>query len=379
MKHVLFVFGTRPEAIKMAPLVLRFKADKMLRTTVCVTAQHRGMLDQVLTLFDICPDIDLDIMKPNQDLFDITSLVLSGLRSVLQNLKPNVVFVHGDTTTTFTASLAAFYCQIPVAHIEAGLRTYNPLSPWPEEMNRQLTARLATYHFAPTESARQNLLSEGISDARIMVTGNTVIDALLYVIGKIESNPDHAKQLANTLRGYGYPFGIEERRIVLVTGHRRENFGHGFSNICTALKQTALRHADIDVVYPVHMNPNVRSTVHAMLSGIPNIYLIEPLEYEPFVFLMNASSIVVTDSGGIQEEAPSIGKPVLVLRQNTERPEAVEAGTVRLVATDPELICTEITRLLVDPHHYMTMSKAINPYGDGKAVELVFSLMCERI
>lgn len=379
MKHILFVFGTRPEAIKMAPLVLRLKDDTSLKITVCVTAQHRGMLDQVLTLFDIRPDIDLDIMKPNQDLFDVTSQVLEGLRTVLKKLKPDVVFVHGDTTTTFTTALASFYCRVPVVHIEAGLRTHNPLSPWPEELNRQLTARLAAYHFAPTEGARQNLLREGISDDRIMVTGNTVIDALFYVLEKFKQTPAITEQITNTLRSQGYPYGERVRRIVLVTGHRRENFGQGFCDICTALKNIAMRHNDVDVVYPVHLNPNVRDTVHAMLLGIPNIYLLEPLEYEPFVFLMNASAVVVTDSGGIQEEAPSLGKPVLVMRRETERPEAVAAGTVKLVGTDPEVISSEISRLLDDPAYYKSMSQAVNPYGDGKAVERIYSLIHDRI
>ncbi|OGT95789.1 MAG: UDP-N-acetylglucosamine 2-epimerase [Geobacteraceae bacterium GWB2_52_12] len=381
MKHVLFIFGTRPEAIKMAPLVLRFKAEASLKTTVCVTGQHRDMLDQVLKPFGIRPDIDLDVMRQDQDLFDVTLNILHGLKPILQKLVPDIVFVHGDTTTTFTASLAAFYCKIRVAHIEAGLRTHNFFSPWPEELNRQLTARLASYHFAPTEGARQNLLKEGIRDDQIMVTGNTVIDALHYIQDKIEQNPALKARLARLLRDRGYPFPDlkDPRRIVLVTGHRRENFGEGFRNICSALKQIAIEYQDVDVVYPVHLNPNVRKIVLSMLSNIPNIYLIEPLEYEPFIFLMNASSIVVTDSGGIQEEAPSLGKPVLVMRNQTERPEAVSAGTVRLVGTDPGLIKTVISRLLTDSAYYASMAQAVNPYGDGKAANRIFELLQEFI
>lgn len=381
MKHVLFIFGTRPEAIKMAPLVLRFKAEASFKTTVCVTGQHRDMLDQVLKLFGIQPDIDLDIMRQNQDLFDVTLNILHGLKPILQKLVPDIIFVHGDTTTTFTASLAAFYCKIKVAHIEAGLRTHNLLSPWPEELNRQLTARLASYHFAPTESARQNLLKEGIRDDQIMVTGNTVIDALHYIQNKIEQNPALKVQLTSLLRNRGYPFpdAIAPRRIILVTGHRRENFGAGFRNICSALKQIATEHQDVDVVYPVHLNPNVRKTVLSMLKNISNIYLIEPLEYEPFIFLMHASFIVITDSGGIQEEAPSLGKPVLVMRNQTERPEAVSAGTVRLVGTNPDLIKTAVSSLLTDPAYYASMAQAVNPYGDGKSSDRIFELLQELI
>jgi len=369
MRKILIVFGTRPEAIKMAPVVKEFmKHRDVFETRVCVTAQHREMLDQVLDLFDIKPEYDLNIMKPGQDLFDITSNVLSGIKSVIEEFNPDVLMVHGDTTTTFTASLAAFYKKIKIAHVEAGLRTYNLDAPWPEEANRQLTGRLADYHFAPTESAAENLINEGKSRDSIFITGNTVIDALYRVF---EKNRKESKEedLVDLIFNYGYK--ISERDIILVTGHRRENFGQGFLNICNALKEIADRRPDIDIVYPVHLNPNVRKVVYDILSDSENIYLIEPLDYRPFTYLMSGSKLVLTDSGGIQEEAPSLGKPVLVMRDTTERPEAVEAGTVKLVGTDKDKIIEFVTKLLEDNAFYEKMSKAHNPYGDGKAAERI--------
>lgn len=362
----LCVFGTRPEAIKMAPLALLLAGDPRFEARVCVTGQHRQMLDQVLTLFDIQPDYDLAIMKPGQDLTDVTTAILTGMKRVLSELKPDVVLVHGDTSTTMATTLAAYYQQIPVAHVEAGLRTGNLYSPWPEEANRKLTGALAAIHFAPTESSSDNLRAEGIPTDRIEITGNTVIDALKQVVQRIERTPALRAELSAQ-----FSFLRPERRVVLVTGHRRESFGGGFERICHALRDIALRHPDVDIVYPVHLNPQVREPVNRLLSDMPQIHLIEPLDYLPFVYLMNAAHIILTDSGGIQEEAPSLGKPVLVMRDTTERPEAVGAGTVKLVGTDRKAIADGITALLDDPAAYQAMSIAHNPYGDGKA--------CQRI
>ena len=374
MKRILLVFGTRPEAIKMAPLVKEFeKHPESFETLVCVTGQHREMLDQVLRIFDIKPDYDLNIMKQGQDLYDVTSRVLLGMREVLKEAKPDVVLVHGDTTTSTAAALAAFYQQIPVGHVEAGLRTYNIYSPWPEEMNRQLTGRIATYHFAPTPLSRENLLKEGVPAERIMVTGNTVIDALYWVVNKIKEDKQLDRQLEGALLDSGYDVHSLDggRRLVLITGHRRENFGDGFLSMCRAIKVLTEKYPDVDFVYPMHLNPNVRKPIHEVfgedLSGLGNISFIEPLEYLSFVYLMEKSTIVLTDSGGIQEEAPGLGKPVLVMRDTTERPEALEAGTVKLVGTDFGRIVTEVSALLDDPACYDAMSKAVNPYGDGLA------------
>ena len=370
MKKILLVFGTRPEAIKMAPLVKVLQKDsEHFETKICVTAQHRQMLDQVLEVFDIVPEYDLNIMAPNQDLYDITSRVLVGLRDVLDDFAPDIVLVHGDTTTSMAASLAAFYRQIPVGHVEAGLRTYNMLSPWPEEMNRQVTDRMCTYYFAPTEKSRQNLLRENVDATKIHVTGNTVIDALLMAVDIIEKKPHIKTAIEDELRDKGYAMG--NRPYILVTGHRRENFGEGFLNICKAIRQIAEEHPEMDIVYPVHLNPNVQKPVYELLSGTPNIYLVKPLDYLPFVYAMQHSTLLLTDSGGVQEEAPSLGKPVLVMRETTERPEAVEAGTVRLVGTDVAAIVGNVQELLHDPEVYRKMSESYNPYGDGHA--------CERI
>ncbi|MFW5700613.1 MAG: non-hydrolyzing UDP-N-acetylglucosamine 2-epimerase [Cyclobacteriaceae bacterium] len=370
-KKVLIVFGTRPEAIKMAPLVKEFqKHDNEFETVVCVTAQHREMLDQVLNIFEITPDYDLNLMKKGQDLYDITSRVLLGMRNVLNEVIPDLVFVHGDTTTSMATAIAAFYKQIPVAHVEAGLRTNNIYSPWPEEINRQITGRICTYHFAPTEGAKENLLRENVNGNKIVVTGNTVIDALHIVLKKIKSNEKLRFELIERLKVNGYQINTN-RQFVLVTGHRRENFGQGFINICESLKEIALHYPDMDIIYPVHLNPNVQKPVNDILGKINNVHLIEPLEYLPFVYLMSRSHIVLTDSGGIQEEAPSLGKPVLVMRDTTERPEAVDAGTVLLVGTNKDKIITEVTNLLTLPDYYEKMSKAHNPYGDGKAKEKI--------
>ena len=370
MKKILLVFGTRPEAIKMAPLVKALQKDsEHFETKICVTAQHRQMLDQVLEVFDIVPEYDLNIMAPNQDLYDITSRVLVGLRDVLDDFAPDIVLVHGDTTTSMAASLAAFYRQIPVGHVEAGFRTYNMLSPWPEEMNRQVTDRMCTYYFAPTEKSRQNLLRENVDATKIHVTGNTVIDALLMAVDIIEKKPHIKTAIEDELRDKGYAMG--NRPYILVTGHRRENFGEGFLNICKAIRQIAEEHPEMDIVYPVHLNPNVQKPVYELLSGTPNIYLIKPLDYLPFVYAMQHSTLLLTDSGGVQEEAPSLGKPVLVMRETTERPEAVEAGTVRLVGTNVAAIVGNVHELLHDPEVYRKMSESYNPYGDGHA--------CERI
>ena len=359
---VLTVFGTRPEAIKMTPLALALAADVRFEAKVCVTGQHRQMLDQVLELFSLTPDFDLDIMKSGQDLTDVTTSILQGMKRVFSNYHPDLVLVHGDTTTTLSTTLAAYYQKIPVAHVEAGLRTGNLYSPWPEEANRKLTGTLASMHFAPTEVSRQNLLTEGVADSSIVITGNTVIDTLLEISSKIESNQALAADLSQL-----FPFLSAERRMLLVTGHRRESFGEGFERICLALSSTAKKFPELDIVYPVHLNPNVREPVNRLLACIPNIYLIEPLDYLPFVYLMNRSHLILTDSGGIQEEAPSLGKPVLVMRDTTERPEAVAAGTVRLVGTSAECIENNLHELLTEDAVYKNMSFAHNPYGDGKA------------
>ena len=370
----MLVFGTRPEAIKMAPLVKAFQSHPTeFNTQVCVTGQHREMLDQVLHLFDIVPDYDLNIMKQGQDLYDVTARVLTGMRDVLDKARPDIVLVHGDTTTSTAAALAAFYRQIPVGHVEAGLRTYNIYSPWPEEMNRQITGRIATYHFAPTELSREHLMSEGVKDENIVVTGNTVIDALYWVVEKIKSDAALNAGLKATLSGAGYDISRAEsgRRLVLITGHRRENFGDGFISMCKAIKFLTKRYPDVDFVYPMHLNPNVRRPIHEVfgdeLEGLGNMFFIEPLEYLSFVCLMEKADIVLTDSGGIQEEAPGLGKPVLVMRDTTERPEALAAGTVRLVGTDYERIVGSVSELLDDTGAYDKMSRSVNPYGDGKA------------
>jgi UDP-N-acetylglucosamine 2-epimerase (non-hydrolysing) len=374
MKKVMLVFGTRPEAIKMAPLVKKFQqCSEEFETVVCVTGQHREMLDQVLTLFDIHPDFDLNIMKQGQDLYDITARVLFGMRDVFKQCRPDVLFVHGDTTTSTAAALAAFYSQIPVAHVEAGLRTHDIYSPWPEEINRQITGRIATYNFAPTPLSRDNLLKENVDESHITVTGNTVIDALHWVTAKIKSDASLDASLAEALKKSGYDVARLDgnRRLVLITGHRRENFGDGFLHICQALNTLSQQHPDVDFVYPMHLNPNVRRPIHETfgedLSQLGNLFFIEPLEYLMFIFLMEKSDIVLTDSGGIQEEAPGLGKPVLVMRDTTERPEALEAGTVKLVGTDYNAIVGNVSQLLNDSVAYSAMSHATNPYGDGKA------------
>ena len=382
LKKVLIVFGTRPEAIKMAPLVKAFEAynqklstinQSPITTKVCVTAQHREMLDQVLELFEITPDYDLDIMKPGQDLYDVTSNVLLGIKSVLDDFRPDVVFVHGDTSTTFAAALAAFYRQIRVAHVEAGLRTGDIYSPWPEEANRQLTTQITAYHFAPTETSRENLLKENVNDKKIVVTGNTVIDALFLALEKIKTNTSLQSAIIKTIDAAvnNSKFNIQNSKFILVTGHRRENHGQGFINICTALKTLAENNPDIHIVYPVHLNPNVQQPVKELLSGIDNVHLIEPLQYEEFIYMMDRAYFIITDSGGVQEEAPSLGKPVLVMRDKTERPEALAAGTVKLVGTDTERIIKEAQKLIDDPQAYDTMSKASNPYGDGEACQKI--------
>lgn len=368
--RVLIVFGTRPEAIKMAPLVHAFDADNRFDVKVAVTAQHREMLDQVLELFEIKPDFDLDIMSPGQSLYDVTGRVLHGMKEVMEVFLPDITLVHGDTTTTFSASLAAYYQKIPVGHIEAGLRTGDIYSPWPEEANRKLTAAIARYHFAPTKSAGNNLKQEGVREDIIFETGNTVIDALLWVQKKIEQNPDIAEELISR-----YPFLEKDRKLILVTGHRRESFGDGFERICESLRRISAEHPTCQIVYPVHLNPQVQEPVNRLLKNIDNIYLIEPQDYLPFVFLMGLSYLILTDSGGVQEEAPSLGKPVLVMRETTERPEAVEAGTVKLVGTDIELICDEVNRLMGDATYYQNMSEAHNPYGDGKACKRILKIL----
>lgn len=382
MKRILLVFGTRPEAIKMAPLVKEFQnyPDKF-ETIVCVTGQHRQMLDQVLNLFEITPDYDLNIMKQGQDLYDVTARVLTGMRDVLKDSQPDVVLVHGDTTTSAAAALSAFYQQIPVGHVEAGLRTHNIYSPWPEEMNRQITGRIATYNFAPTSLSRENLVKENIANDKITITGNTVIDALYMVVAKIKNNPQLDSKLKDNLIDSGYEVDrlLNGKKLVLITGHRRENFGNGFVSICNAIKSLAEKYPEVDFVYPMHLNPNVRKPIHEVfgvnLTGLGNIFFIEPLEYLSFVYLMEKSNIVLTDSGGIQEEAPGLGKPVLVMRDTTERPEALEAGTVKLVGTSFDKIVNEVSDLLDDPRHYEKMSRAVNPYGDGLASKRIANIL----
>ena len=370
----MLVFGTRPEAIKMAPLVKEFqKHTDTFNTIVCVTGQHRQMLDQVLQLFEIVPDYDLNIMKQGQDLYDVTARVLTGMRDVLKEAQPDVVLVHGDTTTSTAAALAAFYMQIPVGHVEAGLRTHNIYSPWPEEMNRQITGRIAAYNFAPTPLSKANLLREAVAEESITVTGNTVIDALYWVVNKIKEDKALNSELQSLLAQAGYDVNrlADGKKLVLITGHRRENFGDGFINMCTAIKDLTTKYPDVDFVYPMHLNPNVRKPIHEVfgedLNNLGNMFFIEPLEYLSFVYLMEKSNIVLTDSGGIQEEAPGLGKPVLVMRDTTERPEALEAGTVKLVGTNYDKIVAEVSALLDDQAHYDAMSKAVNPYGDGLA------------
>ena len=386
MKKVMLVFGTRPEAIKMAPLVKEFqKQPKRVETVVCVTGQHREMLDQVLKIFDIKPDYDLNIMKQGQDLYDVTARVLTGMRDVLKEVKPDVVLVHGDTTTSTAAALAAFYQQIPVGHVEAGLRTHNIYSPWPEEMNRLLTGRLATYHFSPTPLSRNNLIKESVDDRNIIITGNTVIDALYWVVDKIKNNKELDNELEDILSKAGYDVNRlnNGKKLVLITGHRRENFGDGFINMCTAIKDLTVKYPDLDFVYPMHLNPNGLNPIHEVfgenLSGLKNMFFIEPLEYLSFVYLMEKSSIVLTDSGGIQEEAPGLGKPVLVMRDTTERPEALDAGTVKLVGTDYNKIVNEVSSLIDDKAAYEKMSKAVNPYGDGLACGRIVNALLYRI
>lgn len=387
IKKILFVFGTRPEAIKMAPLIHEFlKFPEKFKTIVCITAQHREMLDSVLSIFDITPDYDLNIMQSGQDLTDITSRVLIGMKEVLSSIKPDLVLVHGDTTTSTATALAAYYQQIAVGHIEAGLRTHNIYSPWPEEINRQLTGRIAKWHFAPTILSQKNLLNEGVSDSSILVTGNTVIDALHLAIKKINNTPNKIKEIENELIENGIPITLinnwngnkSERRMVLITGHRRENFGEGFINICEAIRDLSLKYPFVDFVYPMHLNPNVRKPILDVFGDInkdnfktKNVYFIEPLQYLPFVFLMQKSAIILTDSGGIQEEAPGLGIPVLVMRDTTERPEAVEAGTVKLTGTKKEKIIEEVSLLLDDNNRYIKMTQANNPYGDGRASERI--------
>ena len=375
MKKILIIFGTRPEAIKVAPLVKAFQQHiDSFETRVCITAQHREMLNQVLELFEITPEYDLDIMKPGQDLYDVTSNVLLAMKSILTDFKPDVVFVHGDTSTTFAASLAAFYQYISVAHSEAGLRTGDIYSPWLEEANRQLTTQITAYHFAPTETSKTNLLKENVNERSIEVTGNTVIDALFLALEKIKSNKQLETDIINHLATLDYEFK-QNKKIILVTGHRRENHGQGFINICSALKEIALNNPDIDIVYPVHLNPNVQKPVKELLSDIDNVHLIEPLQYEQFIYMMDKSYFIITDSGGVQEEAPSLGKPVLVMRDTTERPEALEAGTVKLVGTNTQLIINEAQELIDNKEAYAYMSKASNPYGDGHACEKIIKFI----
>ena len=383
IKTIMLVFGTRPEAIKMSPLVKEFQKCKEINTVVCVTAQHREMLDQVLQIFEITPDYDLNIMRQGQDLYDVTARVLIGIRDVLKEVQPDVVLVHGDTTTSTAAALAAFYQQIPVGHVEAGLRTHNIYSPWPEEMNRQITGRIATYHFAPTQLSKLNLENEGIDEKHIHVTGNTVIDALYMMTEKIKNDiilKERLKMLLN-VAGYDMERLDDTKKMVLITGHRRENFGDGFISMCAAIKELMLKYPEVDFIYPMHLNPNVRKPIHEVfgedLSKLGNMFFIEPLEYLSFVYLMEKSTIVLTDSGGIQEEAPGLGKPVLVMRDTTERPEALEAGTVKLVGTDYDKIVCEVSALLDDEKLYNKMSKAVNPYGDGKACSRIVELLCE--
>jgi len=382
MKTILLVFGTRPEAIKMAPLVKKLQQEpEEFQTMVCVTGQHREMLDQVLRLFDITPEYDLNIMKPNQDLYDITSRILLGMRDVLREVQPDIVLVHGDTTTSMAAALAAFYQQIPVGHVEAGLRTGNIYSPWPEEMNRLITGRITTHHFSPTPLAKENLLREHVDEKQIIVTGNTVIDALQMVVKRLAEDKALANEVAAKINQMGYDVQRLDgnRRMVLITGHRRENFGEGFLNICHAIKHLAEQYKDVDFVYPMHLNPNVRKPVLEILGDkAENVFLIEPLDYLPFVYMMQHSTLILTDSGGVQEEAPGLGKPVLVMRDTTERPEAVEAGTVLLVGTNRDKIEQGVSTLLDDPNTYRRMSEAVNPYGDGLACERIMEYLAKR-
>lgn len=385
MKKVMLVFGTRLEAIKMAPLVKEFQLHaNEFETIVCVTGQHREMLDQVLQIFEIQPNYDLNIMKQGQDLYDVTARVLIGMRDILKIVQPDVVLVHGDTTTSTAAALAAFYQQIPVGHVEAGLRTHNIYSPWPEEMNRLITGRIASYNFSPTSLSKQNLLDEGVSEDKIAITGNTVIDALHIVVDKIKNDGELDASLEDVLKRSGYDVGrlVNGKKLVLITGHRRENFGDGFISMCQAIKALTIKYPDVDFVYPMHLNPNVRKPIHEVfgknLTGLGNMFFIEPLEYLSFVYLMEKSTIVLTDSGGIQEEAPGLGKPVLVMRNTTERPEALEAGTVKLVGTDYDRIVTEVSSLLSNNVYYSQMSKAVNPYGDGKACERIVDFLKDK-
>lgn len=374
-KKVMLVFGTRPEAIKMAPLVHKLKAEpETFDVRVCVTAQHRQMLDQVLKIFEIVPDIDLNVMKPGQDLFDVTANVLQGMKGVFGDSKPDAVLVHGDTTTTLATAMAGFYAGVPVGHVEAGLRTHDIYAPFPEEFNRQVASKVARWHFAPTELSRANLIAERVDDASISVTGNTVIDALHWVLNRIEADGERSAQLAKSINQL-LPFNWGSDRFVLITGHRRENFGDGFLQICEALRELASQFDNVHFVYPVHLNPNVQKPVRTILAGLSNVHLIEPLDYEPFVYLLKDSYLVLTDSGGIQEEAPSLGKPVLVMREVTERPEAVAAGTVELVGANMERIVAGVTRLLKDEAHYSKMSRAHNPYGDGKACDRILDVL----
>ena len=374
MKKVLTVFGTRPEAIKMAPLVLQLAESEHLVSKVCVTAQHREMLDQVLNLFEIVPDFDLNIMKPGQDLFDVTVNILQGIKSVIAEFKPDVILVHGDTSTTFSTALAAFYTQTKIGHVEAGLRTGDLSSPWPEEGNRKLTGALTNFHFAPTELSQQNLLNEGTKSSSIIITGNTVIDALLWVSKKLDKDQELNKEFAKR-----FDFLDTDKKLILVTGHRRESFGDGFERICVALADIATQRPDVQILYPMHLNPNVREPVNRLLSKLPNVFLIEPQDYLPFVYLMNKSYLIITDSGGVQEEAPSLGKPVLVMRDTTERPEAVAAGTVKLVGTDTHKIVEQTLVLLNDEDVYKTMSQAHNPYGDGQACQRIVKQLIEEL
>jgi len=374
-KKIMLVFGTRPEAIKIAPLYHALKAcSEQFETQVCVTAQHRQMLDQVLRVFEITPDIDLNLMKAGQDLYDVTASVLLGMRDVLRQNKPDALLVHGDTTTSLAAAMAGFYAGVPVGHVEAGLRTHDVYAPFPEEFNRQVASKVARWHFAPTEFSQQNLLHERVDEDQITVTGNTVIDALLWVLARIDSDEGRQAELTNFLDDR-LPFAWQTERFVLITGHRRENFGDGFLQICEALKDLAARYPNVHLVYPVHLNPNVQQPVKSLLADLPNVHLIEPLDYEPFVYLLKHSHIVLTDSGGIQEEAPSLGKPVLVMRDVTERPEAVDAGTVILVGANRERIVANVSELLENDATYKRMSRAHNPYGDGNACERIIKVL----
>jgi len=378
LKKVLIIFGTRPEAIKMAPVCKAFLAEKKIfETKICVTGQHREMLDQVLDIFQIIPDIDLNLMKANQDLFDVTSLVLLGMKKTLSEYKPDLVLVHGDTSTSLAAAIACFYSGVTLGHVEAGLRTNNILSPFPEEFNRQVISKLSKWHFAPTELSKKNLISEKIANKNILVTGNTVIDALHWVLDRIEKDPKRKNKIVRSLNSL-LPFDWKKNKFILITGHRRENFGEGFLEICKALKYLSERYEDLNFVYPVHLNPNVQKPVRDILSKQKNIHLIEPLEYEPFVLLLKLCYIVLTDSGGIQEEAPSLGKPVLVMRNLTERPEALEAGTVKLVGANKNQILSTFTELFNSPDKYIEMSRAHNPYGDGKASNKILSFLAEK-